>query len=279
MASSQLKQGDIRTIIADTPASGYVFDRWTGDTAYLDDPMASTAIVTMPAQDVMINASYMEIVGVEKFGFLYNGLVISDIRSISSSMSFVVPSYSNWDGLRSSLGGVGIAGGKLKKIGSASWNSPNTGATNEVGFNAVGSGQRDSSGNFVLIKNTAYYFRSDNFLPTYPYSFISLSYNSSGMFSSFTTGTINGISIRLCNPSTSLSEGSIGSYTQNDGTIIPTIVINGIEWTMNISETKYANGDWIDGFNGGVYTPIDNATWAAASTGMLCAYNDDLNNV
>jgi hypothetical protein len=44
--------------VADTPPEGKVFDRWTGDTAYLDDVFASTSIVTMPDADVFITATY-----------------------------------------------------------------------------------------------------------------------------------------------------------------------------------------------------------------------------
>jgi hypothetical protein len=41
----------------------------------------------------------------------------------------------------------------------------------------------------------------------------------------------------------------------------------------------FRDGSWIPGFDGGVYTPIDNATWASATSAMCCAYEDDLSNV
>ncbi len=42
-----------------------------------------------------------------------------------------------------------IAGGKLKAAGTANWNTPNTGATNETGFAGLPGGYRDQGGNFV----------------------------------------------------------------------------------------------------------------------------------
>ena len=38
--------------------------------------------------------------------------------------------------------GATVAGGKCKEIGTIYWNSPNTGATNEAGFNGKGAGFR-----------------------------------------------------------------------------------------------------------------------------------------
>jgi hypothetical protein len=43
-------------------------------------------------------------------------------------------------GLLEALGGAAVAGGKLKATGTTYWNSPNTGATDEFGFHARGSG-------------------------------------------------------------------------------------------------------------------------------------------
>ena len=57
-----------------------------------------------------------------------------------------IPSNSEWMVLIDYLGGYKIAGGKLKESGTLHWNEPNNGATNETGFSAVASGERDASG-------------------------------------------------------------------------------------------------------------------------------------
>jgi hypothetical protein len=54
---SYLEQ-DVAVIIADSPAAGEVFDKWSGDTAYLEDIYASTTFVTMPDTNVSITATY-----------------------------------------------------------------------------------------------------------------------------------------------------------------------------------------------------------------------------
>ena len=51
-----------------------------------------------------------------------------------------LPSKAEWQQLAGFLGGLNIAGGKLKETGIAHWISPNTGATDEVGFTALPAG-------------------------------------------------------------------------------------------------------------------------------------------
>jgi len=58
------------------------------------------------------------------------------------------------------LGGSSIAGGKMKEAGTAHWNPPNTGATNESGFTALPSGYRYDNGNFLGLGNNGYFWSS-----------------------------------------------------------------------------------------------------------------------
>jgi uncharacterized protein (TIGR02145 family) len=64
-----------------------------------------------------------------------------------------LPTENEWFELINYLGGISVAGGKLKTSGLVSaysgsctypgWEDPNTGATNETGFSALGAGQFD----------------------------------------------------------------------------------------------------------------------------------------
>jgi hypothetical protein len=74
-----------------------------------------------------------------------------------------VPSDGEWTSLTNYLGGEPIAGGKIKSIGTANWNSPNTGATNESGFSALPSGFRNSVGSFVDIRGLAFFWSATEY--------------------------------------------------------------------------------------------------------------------
>ena len=78
---------------------------------------------------------------VPTYGLLYNWFALDDSRGLAPS-GWHVPSYSEWEVMISFLGGASVAGGKLKEAGTAHWNSPNSGATNESGFTALPGGYR-----------------------------------------------------------------------------------------------------------------------------------------
>jgi uncharacterized protein (TIGR02145 family) len=67
------------------------------------------------------------------YGKLYNWYAVHDPRGLAPA-GWHVPSDAEWTELVNYLGGPGVAGGKLKETGH--WASPNTGATDEVGFHA-----------------------------------------------------------------------------------------------------------------------------------------------
>ncbi len=48
-------------ITANSPVNGKTFDQWTGDTAYVDNVTYTNALVTMPAQDIALTATYKDI--------------------------------------------------------------------------------------------------------------------------------------------------------------------------------------------------------------------------
>ncbi len=82
-----------------------------------------------------------------------------------------VPTDAEWAVLVNELGGVSIAGGKLKEIGTAHWISPNTGATNESGFTGLPGGYRyNNVGNYDAMGLYGFFWTSSYFMiPTLPY--------------------------------------------------------------------------------------------------------------
>jgi uncharacterized protein (TIGR02145 family) len=87
------------------------------------------------------------------YGALYNWYTVNTGKLCPSGWH--VPTDEEWTVLSTYLGGLSIAGGKLKETGTGHWLNPNTGATNETGFTALPGGYRDSDNSlFVEIKTT-----------------------------------------------------------------------------------------------------------------------------
>jgi uncharacterized protein (TIGR02145 family) len=70
----------------------------------------------------------------------------SGIQGVSPQ-GWHIPSDAEWQELINYLGEESTAGGKLKEAGFDHWLEPNTGATNETGFNAIPGGWFDVTGN------------------------------------------------------------------------------------------------------------------------------------
>jgi uncharacterized protein (TIGR02145 family) len=93
------------------------------------------------------------------FGKLYDGWTALDIKGICPT-GWHVPSDSEWTILTNYLGGSNVAGGKMKSVGTAYWNSPNTGATDESGFAALPGGFHNHIVAFNYINSQAYFWSS-----------------------------------------------------------------------------------------------------------------------
>ncbi len=96
------------------------------------------------------------------YGRLYNWHTVSDSRNICPA-GWHVPSDAEWVTLTDYLGGIIVAGGKMKETGTTHWNSPNTGATNESGFTALPAGKRSNSGTFSVVGSSAVWWTSTEY--------------------------------------------------------------------------------------------------------------------
>ena len=196
------------------------------------------------------------------YGMLYNWYAATDIRNIAP-VGWHVPSKAEYDTLIAYLGGSSVAGGKLKEIGTTYWGSPNTGATNETGFNAILVSYRESYGSFVGTNVTQFRNSSDNSLLRVCEGYAYVDYTS-------TVSAYNkvGASIRLIKDNST----DTGIMTGNDGKQYPTVKI---DWgsgsqvwlAQNLEETKFRDGSTI---------PIvtDNTAWSNLTTAGACWYNN-----
>jgi len=212
-----------------------------------------------------------------KYGRLYNWYAGVDARNIANT-GWHVPTTAEHGTLVTYLGGGTVAGGHLKETGTTYWNSPNTGADNSSKFNFRGSGDRSGLGVFENIKIQGYIWASTQAISTTG-NYLSCFYinisTSGHPGSGASLDKKRGHGLRLVKDSTTLTNGQSGTYIGNDGKIYRTIAIGSPakEWLAdNLAETKYRNGDSI---------PIvtDNTAWAALTTGAMCSYNNDDNNI
>ena len=244
-------------------------EKLSGDIALSDiilyhDPQYKEVNVVIKSLNEVITSTI-------EYGALYNWYAATDAREIAAD-GWHVPTSAEFETLSDYLGGDSVAGGKLKETGTTYWDSPNTGATNEVNFNARGAGGRGDDGTFAgLMQGGAFITSTRYFEEYYKVSAFGIFYNSEADMVHF-AATESGLSLRLIKDSTTLSDGETGTYTGNDGKIYRTICIGTQEWVAdNIAETKYRDGSDI---------PIvtDNAAWAALVTGAMCYYNNDSSN-
>lgn len=83
------------------------------------------------------------------FGALYNFSAVQ--TGNLCPVGWHVPTNVEMQTLSDFLGGDFVSGGKLKEVGLVNWQSPNSGATDEVGFTALPAGMRSYMGPFFNI--------------------------------------------------------------------------------------------------------------------------------
>ena len=127
-------------------------------------------------------------------GALYNYYAVDNANGLAPA-GWRVPTRADFMQLRTYLGGQLIAGGKLKDVGTAYWNAPNTGATNETGFTLLASGIREQAMLWTFTDMLSYgYIATLDITATNWQGFIGL-YDSE-MFLDGGFGKSEGISIR-----------------------------------------------------------------------------------
>ena len=85
------------------------------------------------------------------YGKLYNWNAVIDPRGLCPD-GWRVPSETDWTNLWTLLGGLNVAGGKMKEDGHIHWESPNAMyASNDSGFSGLPGGWRHDDGQFTYI--------------------------------------------------------------------------------------------------------------------------------
>jgi uncharacterized protein (TIGR02145 family) len=101
------------------------------------------------------------------YGKMYNWFAVNDSRGLAP-IGWHIPSNIEWTTLTDCLGGtfidaftIGVAGGKMKEVGTTHWSPPNLGATNSSGFTGLPGGQRNYFGNFETFQIGSWWSSSE----------------------------------------------------------------------------------------------------------------------
>jgi uncharacterized protein (TIGR02145 family) len=95
------------------------------------------------------------------YGFLYNWYAVTDTKRLCPT-GWHIPTDTEWTTLTDYLGGLSVAGGKMKSTGTTYWNT-DPGSTNESGFSALPGGVRLENGSFINIRSYAYFWSATEF--------------------------------------------------------------------------------------------------------------------
>ncbi len=128
----------------------------------------------------------------QDYGALYNWYAIN--TELLCPAGWHTPNDYDWMVLTILLGGETNAGGKLKQPGFSYWVEPNTGATNDYGFNALPGGFRYSDGKFYDFGFSAYWWTSGDISARKAY-FRFIYYTDRNLYR-FNNDKTNGYSIR-----------------------------------------------------------------------------------
>ena len=98
-----------------------------------------------------------------KYGKLYNWYAVSKTTNGNKNVcptGWHVPTDAEWTVLTDYLGGVSVAGGKMKEGGTTSWSNPNTDATTTSLFTGLPGGYRGSDGNYTNVGYVGFWWSS-----------------------------------------------------------------------------------------------------------------------
>ena len=92
------------------------------------------------------------------YGVLYDWIIAQ--KANEGFTGWRLPTDNDWQKLVGYLGGVEVAGAKLKETGTTHWTIPNAGSSNRSGFTAIGAGFFDKSVtmSFLDLKDRTYFW-------------------------------------------------------------------------------------------------------------------------
>jgi uncharacterized protein (TIGR02145 family) len=100
------------------------------------------------------------------YGKLYNWYTANKVSNGNKNVcpnGWHVPTDIEWTILTNYLGGLSVAGGKMKEEGIVNWRTPNTGAINTSLFTLLPAGDRNGAGEFLDLTNNGLIWSSSEY--------------------------------------------------------------------------------------------------------------------
>jgi uncharacterized protein (TIGR02145 family) len=143
------------------------------------------------------------------YGAHYNWYAVDNAHGLAylerggvQELDWRIPSSTDFTEFSTELGGDSVSGGHMKEAGTGHWQTPNTGADNSSGFNALPSGQRSPTDGSFSGKSTEAIFHSSDVYVNGNICGLNIRYNDTyggGMYPGSDIALFNksGFSIRL----------------------------------------------------------------------------------
>lgn len=165
-----------------------------------------------------------------RYAETYGRLYVWETAMEVCPQGWQLPSENDWYELEKNLGGVEIAGGKMKQKGYEFWAYPNEGATNESRFTALPAGYKNTNNRYSALGKYASFW-SSTYLYMHP-SRVLLSYNNNDLMI-YNKPKENAYSVRCmrnhAGPIGNGNEISVNHYYPGKYTYLVTQTINGVE--------------------------------------------------
>ena len=224
------------------------------------------------------------------YGKLYNWYANTSINNLAP-LGWHIPADADWTSLSDFLGGLNIAGNKLKETGNLHWATINTTATNETGFTALPGGSRSTDNTVYDIGSIGYWWSTSEGTTISNGWYRSLS-NLNGTFTRGYYSKSGGMSVRCIMgdlpvlTTTSVSNITVSGFVSGgnitfDGNL--PIISRGVCWSTNqnptINDSKTSDGTGSDSFTSSISGLTDETTYyirAYATNSFGTAYGTQL---
>ncbi len=149
-----------RNLDVTTYRDGTPIPQVTGPTAFSN---LTTGAWCYYNNDAANNATYGKLYNWYAVAGIYDAASLNDptLRKNLAPTGYHVPAGYEWTTIINFLGGISVAGGKMKETGTAHWLSPNTSAINSSGFTGLPGGLRGGL-NFFNIGTDGYWWSSSD---------------------------------------------------------------------------------------------------------------------